>query len=604
MTAPSTVAAAPTLPERLRRLARKRPDEIALRHKDLGLWKEYTWSSYADRTAEAGLGLRSLGVRPGDRVAILGDNRPEWLFADLGGQGIGAIVVGVYSTSPSAEVEYILEHSGAVVAVAEDEEQLDKILEVQDRLPDLRAIVVMEPRGTTHHLVAGRCITFDSLLELGRRQARRDYDDLVDRLELGSVAILVYTSGTTGPPKGAMLTHANLHAAGEAWSVAMVAGPGDELLSYLPLCHIAERLLSCINALTQGYRVSFGGGGESLVADLREVQPTLFFGVPRVWEKMLATIEIKMADASRFKRWNYKVWMAVGRRLGAKVLTRSRLGLMDRLRYAAGWLLLYRPLRERLGLTRVRFAGSGAAPIAPLVLEFFWAIGVPIRELYGQTEGTALATFMPDDVRIGTVGTAITSAEIRIDQDGEILVRSPGVFAGYYRNEEATRATVDEDGWLHSGDVGILDADGYLTITDRKKDIMITSGGKNIAPSWIENKLKCSPYVREAVVIGDRRKYVTALIGIELDTVGDWATRQRIPFTTYRDLSEQREVHELIGLWVDQVNEELAQVERVKYFRMIPKELDHEEGELTATQKVKRRAITTQFESLIEEMYR
>lgn len=595
---------APTLPDRIRQLATANPDGIALRHKDFGLWREYTWREYADQSAIAGLGLLSLGVRPGDRVAVLGDNRPEWLFADLGAQGIGAVVVGVYSTSPAAEIEYILEHSGAVVAVVEDEEQLDKILDVRDRLPELREIVVMEPRGTAHHLVAGRCITFDRLLEFGRERTRDEYDALVDTLESSSVAILVYTSGTTGPPKGAMLTHANLRAAGDAWGKSMAVRAGDELLSYLPLCHIAERLLSCINALTHGYCVNFGGGGESLVADLREVQPTLFFGVPRVWEKMLATIEIRMSDASRLKRWNYAVWMRVGRRLGAQRLAGRQLSVVDRLLYAAGWVLLFRPLRERLGMTRVRWAGTGAAPIAPKVLEFYWAIGVPIHELYGQTEGTALATFTPEGrARLGSVGPAISGTEIRIADDGEILIRSAGVFAGYYRNDEATRDTIDADGWLHSGDVGVMDADGYVTITDRKKDIIITSGGKNIAPSWIENMLKCSPYVREAVVIGDRRKYVTALIGIELDTVGDWATRRRLPYTTYQDLTEQREVRDLISAWVDEVNGQLAQVERVKQFRFIPKELDHEDGELTATQKVKRRALAQQFSVLIEDMY-
>ena len=603
--APSASGVALTLPERLRRHARARPNELALRHKDLGLWREFTWAEYAERTARAGLGLRALGVEAGDRVAVLGDNRPEWLFADLGAQGIGAVVVGVYSTSPCAEVEYILEHSGCVVAVVEDEEQLDKILEVRDRLPALRHIVIMEPRGATHHLAAGLCMTFDQLLELGQHRPLEEYDAAVGVLRLETVAILVYTSGTTGPPKGAMLTHRNLHAAGETWTAAMTSSPDDELLSYLPLCHIAERLLSCIDALTQGYRVSFGGGGESLVADLREVQPTMFFGVPRVWEKVLANIEIKMADASWLKRKNYALWMRVGRRLAQKRLSRQPLTALERAQLALGWVLLFRPLRERLGLTRVRWAGTGAAPIAPQVLEFFWAIGVPIRELYGQTEGTALATFTPeDDVRIGRVGKALPGVELRIAEDGEILVRSEGVFAGYYKNDDATRATIDAEGWLHSGDVGELDADGFLKITDRKKDIIITSGGKNVSPSWIENLLKCSPYVREAIVIGDRRKYLTALIGIELDTVGDWATRRRIPFTTYKDLSEQPAVLEMIGDVVEQVNAQLSQVERVKRFRMIPKELDHEEGELTATQKVKRRAIAEQFGSLIEEMYR
>jgi long-chain acyl-CoA synthetase len=273
--------------------------------------------------------------------------------------------------------------------------------------------------------------------------------------------------------------------------------------------------------------------------------------------------------------------------------------------YALGWVLLFRPLRDRLGIARVRAAGSGAAPIAPQVLEFFWALGLPIQEGYGQTEGSALATFNPPGAaRMGSVGIPVAGATIRIAEDGEILIKGPGVFAGYYRNEQATRDTVDADGWLYSGDVGRLDADGYLTITDRKKDLIITAGGKNIAPSWIENMLKVSPWVREAIVIGDRRKYVTALIGIELDTVGDWATRQRIPFTTYKDLSERAEVRKLIQEWVDKVNADLAQVEQVKKFAMLPKELDHEEGELTATQKVKRRAIASRFEDLVEGLYR
>ena len=323
-----------TLPERVRAHARQRPSDIALRHKDLGLWCEYTWADYAERTARAGLGLLALGIHTGDRVAVLGDNRPEWIFADLGAQGIGAVVVGVYSTSPAAEIEYILEHSGSALAVVEDEEQLDKILEVRERLPALREIVIMEPRGAADHVIAGECITFERLLELGRERQLSEYDALVDVLDLASAAVLVYTSGTTGPPKGAILTHANLQAAGETWGQAIGGGPGDELLSYLPLCHIAERLLSCIAALTQGYCVSFGGGGESLVADLREAQPTLFFGVPRVWEKMLATIEIKSTDASWLKRKNYAFWMNIGRRLAKKRLAKQPLTALDRALHA------------------------------------------------------------------------------------------------------------------------------------------------------------------------------------------------------------------------------------------------------------------------------
>jgi long-chain acyl-CoA synthetase len=593
------------LPAVLRLNATRWGDRVALRHKDLGRWCEYSWRAYADRTARTGLALAAAGVMPGDKVAIIGENRPEWLWADLGTQGIGAVSVGVYSTSPAAEVEYILEHSGSVVAVVEDEEQLDKVLQVRERLPQLKLVVLIEPRGSRAYLERGDCITFDALLDSVATADLQDFWTRVDGLDMSDTAIIVYTSGTTGPPKGAMLTHANIASLSRSWQQVWQATPDDELLSYLPLCHVLERALSGVVSLASGYRVSFGGGGESLISDLREVQPTLFVGVPRVWEKMLASVEIRMADASWLKRKVYHTFMARGRTLARKRLTGAAWTLKDRIDYAIGWALLFRPLRDRLGIARVRAAGSGAAPIAPQVLEFFWAIGLPIQEGYGQTEGSALATFNPPArARIGTVGIPVSGATIRIAEDGEILVKGPGVFAGYYRNEQATRETVDADGWLHSGDVGVLDGEGYLTITDRKKDLIITAGGKNIAPSWIENMLKVSPYVREAIVIGDRRKYVSALIGIELDTVGDWATRQRIPFTTYKDLGERPEVRKLIQEWVDKVNADLAQVEQVKKFALLPKELDHEEGELTATQKVKRRAIASRFEDLVEGMYR
>jgi long-chain acyl-CoA synthetase len=364
-------------------------------------------------------------------------------------------------------------------------------------------------------------MTFADLLARGAIADPREFAQRAAALDYHAIAVLVYTSGTTGPPKGAMLTHANLQTAGVAWRAIWGAGEDDELLSYLPLCHVLERALSSVVALNAGYRVSFGGGGESLISDLREVQPTFFVGVPRVWEKMLAMIEIRMGDASWFKRKTYAIWSAKGLALARKRLAGRPWTPMDRIMHALGWLLLYRPLRERLGMARVRRAGSGAAPIAPQVLEYLIAIGIPVQEGYGQTEGSALATFNPPGrIRIGTVGIPVPGTEIRIADDGEVLVRGPGVFAGYYRNPEATRETVDAEGWLHTGDVGELDADGYLTITDRKKDLIITAGGKNISPSWIENRLKVSPYVREAIVIGDRRRYCTALIGIELDTVG------------------------------------------------------------------------------------
>ena len=327
-------------------------------------------------------------------------------------------------------------------------------------------------------------------------------------------------------------------------------------------------------------------------------------GVPRVWEKMLAAVEIRVSDASWFKRANYAFWKKQGAKLARRRM-HGGLNPLQRAWYAIGWAMLYRSVRQKLGLMRVRNAVSGAAPISPTVLEYFWALGVPVREVYGQTENTAQATLVPaDDVRIGTVGVAVPGTEVRVDPDtGEILTRGPGNFVGYYRNPEATASTLDAEGWLHTGDVGVLDEDGFLTITDRMKDIIITAGGKNISPSEIENRLKVSPFIREAIVIGDGRKYLTALIGIESDTVGDWATRSGIRYTTYADLSSKAEVERLIADAVAEANTEFAQVETVKAFRLLPKELDQEDGEVTATQKVKRAAIAAEFSDLIESMY-
>lgn len=603
--APAPGRAARTLPALLAGRAAETPGRVALRSKELGRWVETSWSGYAERVARLAAGLRDLGVQPGDRVSVHSENRIEWLLVDLAVQGMGAVTVGIYPTSPAEEVEYLLWHSESVALITEDEEQLDKAIAVRERLPDLRSIVVMDPRGVDLEAHPG-VLSLASLEELGSRRAdaldqqRRS----VEALDPDAAAIIVYTSGTTGPPKGAMLSHRNLLAAAEAAALAYGAGPDDEVLSYLPLCHIAERLISCIAALFSGYVVNFGEGGPSFGIDMREVQPTFFLGVPRVWEKMLASVEIRIADATWLKRRAYHLATRLAAP-AAQARMRGRQTALGRLRYRVAWLLAFRSLRDKLGLGRVRVALSGAAPIAPQVLEFFWTMGVPIREAYGQTENSALCTFMPaDDVRLGTVGKPAPGCEVRIAEDGEILTRSAGVFLGYFKNPEATADTVDADGWLHTGDIGELDEDGFLRITDRKKDIIITAGGKNISPSEIENKLKVSPFVREAIVIGDRRKYLVALIGIEFDTVGDWATRQRIPYTTYEDLSRKPEVVELVGGVVDEVNRELAQVETIKRFTLLPKELDAEEGELTATQKVKRAALSEQFAELIEAMYR
>jgi long-chain acyl-CoA synthetase len=477
-----------TLPAMLLYHAATRPDDVALRKKVKGRWKPYTWADYLLRVTHMANGLRDLGVGPEDKVAILSDNRPAWLFADLAVQSLGAVSVGIYPTCPAAEVEYLLGHSESRVLIAENEEQVDKALEVRERLPQLEHIVVIEPRGirqlgtralghsraahltsvveATADVVEGNGDEVDPMLltleELEQKGASRSEDpaDDIAALDPTRAALIVYTSGTTGPPKGAMLSHDNLMAAASVGHQVFGVDQTTEVLSYLPLCHIAERLISVINGVAGGYVVNFGEGAETFTNDLYEVQPTFFLGVPRVWEKQLATVTIKIGDAGWLKRRNFNLWMAQGRRIARRRWS-GGMNPLDRVVYGLGWLLLYRSLREKLGLGRCRYALSGAAPIAPQVLEWFWALGVPVREGYAQTENTAQGTITPeDDVRLGKVGIAVPGCEVRIADDGEILTRGPGTFMGYLKNPEATAETVDEDGWLHTGDIGELDEDG------------------------------------------------------------------------------------------------------------------------------------------------
>jgi long-chain acyl-CoA synthetase len=512
-------------------------------------------------------------------------------------------------------VRYLLENSGAKVLIAEDQEQVDKALAVADGLDDLRRIVYVEPRGIRHRYDDPRLLSFEDLLELGRRHRAAEpgaVEALMREATPDDVLTLIYTSGTTGPPKGVMLSVRNVEFAIDelvmrGGLVQPPATSSDVLLSYLPLCHVVERLFTVWFNAGVGLQVNFAESIETVQQNLREIQPTILFGVPRIWEKILAGVNIRLASASPLKRANSSLWLGVSRRIGKELVrTGGRHTPLTRVLSAAGWVFLYRALRDRIGMRKVRVAVSGAAPIAPEVLRFFMGIGVPMFEAYGMSENTAVATVnRPGRVRLGSVGEPYPGIELRIDEEtGEILTRHPGTFVGYWRNEEATRAAIDEDGWLHTGDIGTWVDGTHVKITDRMKDIIITAGGKNIAPSEIENALKASPYVKEAIVVGDRRKYLTALVCIEADTVGEWAQRRRIGYTTYRDLSEKREVVALVQGIVNEVNERFASSEQVKRFRMLPKELDHEDGELTATQKVKRSRIAEQFSDLVESMYR
>ncbi|MFB4281652.1 MULTISPECIES: AMP-dependent synthetase/ligase [unclassified Nonomuraea] len=603
-----------TIVTRVRERARTAPEAVAMRHKDLGIWQEVTWAAYWTQVELVAHALLALGVEPGDRVAVHSENRPEWLYADLGTVAVRGITVGLYPTNPPAEVAYLLGDSGAKILIAEDQEQVDKALAVLDECPDLRHIVYLEPRGIRGRYDDDVLMSWPELLALGAEH-RAAHPGTVERrmaeVEPGDVMTLIYTSGTTGPPKGVMLTVGNVEFAVRT----LVEGGGftspppaerDLALSYLPLCHVAERAFTVWFNAAAGVQVNFAESIDTVQANLREVQPTILFGVPRIWEKVLAQVNIRLESASPVKRAVTRFWLRAADRIGdTLVRTGGRHTSGTRMAYALGWVFCYRSLRERLGMRRVRYAASGAAPIAPDVLKFYMGIGVPMHEVYGMSENTAIATAnRPGRIRLGTVGEPHPGIELKIDEaTGEIMTRHPGNFAGYWRNPRATKDVLDEDGWLHTGDVGEFVEGTHVRITDRMKDIIITAGGKNLAPSEIENALKASPYVKEAVVIGDQRPYLVALIGIELDTVGDWARRRGLPYTTYRDLSEKPEVRELVQGIVTGVNERFARVEQVKRFAFLPKELDHEDGELTATQKVKRSAIAKLFEDLVEGMY-
>ncbi|MEM7274726.1 MAG: long-chain fatty acid--CoA ligase [Actinomycetota bacterium] len=605
-----------TIASRAKALATAHPDKVAMRRKDLGIWQEMTWGEMWELVELAANGLLAFGTDVGDRVSIHAEDRPEWIIMDIATVAVRGIAVGLYPTNPAAEVEYTLNDCGSRIHLAEDQEQADKVLELPDgTFRALERIIYLEPRGISEY-DDPRLLPWEEFLELGRAHRSQNPTDLADRMaaaEPEDVMTLVYTSGTTGPPKGAMLTNANCEFGLDLVVKTPERMPGkppngdDQIVTYLPLCHVAERLFSTWHLISAAPILNFAESTDQVAVALRDIQPTLFFAVPRIWERLHAGVIIRAADASPIKKFFFGQSMKLAAWIGrSRVANNGNWTPATRVAYAIGWVLVFRALRERLGLRHCRYAASGAAPIAPEVLEFFIGIGLNVYELYGMTENTAVATAnLHGRMKLGTVGEPYPEIKdgFRIDEEtGEIQVKHDGVFAGYWGKPEATAEAFTEDGWLRTGDVGEWDGD-HVRIVDRIKHIIITSGGKNISPSEIENSLKTSPFVNEAMVIGDRRKYLVALIAIELETVAAWAQGQGLAYTTYRDLTEKPEVMELIQSAVDKTNERFARVETIKKFRLLPKELDHEDGDLTATQKLKRSAMEDTYGPLVEEMY-
>ena len=591
-----------TLPQMLREHAVRSPARVAVRQKDFGIWNPVSWKAYFDRAADAGHGFRALGLGDGGHVAVLSENRVEWVLAQLGAGLVGAVTIGVYPTSPANEVAYVLEHSDAEIIVCEDQEQVDKVIEVRAQLPLLKRIVVVETKGMRNY-PADLVVSFAELEESGAAH-RKANPELVDsalaRQGLSDIALMIYTSGSTGKPKGAMLSYGNIRAQAIAITERLALDSGTTHLSYLPLCHVAEQMTTLMAPVYLGSQINFGESIRTVQEDLREVAPNMFLGVPRIWEKLHSSIHIRMLETGGFRRrlfeWAYRACEPLAEK------PRSKRSVGEKLRYGVAYLLVFRALQNYIGLRRARVAMTGAAPISPKIVRFFRTIGVPLVEVYGATETSGVALGQKTEHLVpGCVGTAAAGVEARMGDHGELLVRGPTVFVGYYKNEEATAAAL-RDGWLHTGDV-VAEEGGQFKIVDRLKDIMITAGGKNLSPSEIENTVKGSPYIKECIVIGEARKYVSALIQIDYETVGKWAEEEKIAYTNFRNLAENPAVRDLIDREIAEANAQLAQVSHIRRFHLLAKELDHDDDEVTATMKVRRSNIQKKYASEIEGLY-
>ena len=592
-----------TLPQMLRERARTDAQRIAIRQKDFGIWKPFTWAQYHQRASHFGLGLKALGLPPGGHVGVISENRIEWVLAQMGAGLVGAVTVGVYPTSPTNEVAYVVGHADIEIMVCEDQEQTDKLLAALPELPRLKKIVVMETKGLRSFAPEVRqfITTFDEVEQLGAASGQQAIiDDALARQRLDDVGLMIYTSGSTGKPKGAMISYRNIR--------GVVPGIVDRLelsretthLSYLPLCHVAEQMLTSFVPVYIGSQVNFGESIRTVQEDLREVAPTMFLGVPRIWEKLHAAIHIKLQETGGLRRALFHKAYNACKPLAEKPHCNWSAG--DKLTYAASYWLVFRALQNFIGLRNAHVALTGAAPIPPDVVRFFRVLGVPLIEVYGLTESTGMVTgHRLDHVVVGTVGVPTLGVEHRIADNGELQLRGDMVFAGYYKNPEATASSI-VDGWLHTGDV-VRESQGQIQIVDRLKDIMITAGGKNLTPSEIENTMKGSPFIKECIIVAEARKFVGALVMIDYETVGKWAEARRIPFTHFRSLVEHPEVRSLIDAEINQGNQRLAQVSQIRKFHLLTKELDHDDGEVTATMKVRRSSIYKTYAAEIEALY-
>ncbi len=596
---------AETLPQFLFEHAQATPNRIAMRERNYGIWQAVTWRQYAEHVKYFSLGLVSLGLTPDETIAIIGDNRPEWIISELAAQAAGAKSIGIYQDSVVKEMVYIFNHADVSFIVVEDQEQVDKVIEMWDELKNVRKVIYYDPKGLRSYS-EDFLLSFTEVEELGSKYDREHPGWFEARLAQGKssdLAILSTTSGTTGNPKLAMLTHQSMISMGRNLMSIDPMLPEDEFVSFLPLAWIGEQMMCMSCGLQIGYIINFPEEPETVQHDIREIGPQVMFSPPRIWENFVSQVQVKIDDSTRLKQWMYRWAMKIGYAMAETRFKKQTPSALLKFKYFLADWTVFQEIKDHLGLRRLKRAYTGGAALGPDVFRFFHAMGVNLKQIYGQTEINGIAVVHRDgDVKFQTVGLPIPQTEIKIAENGEILMKSPALMEGYYRNPEATAEAL-ADGWLHSGDAGYLDEDGHLIVIDRAKDVMTLHDGTKFSPQFIENKLKFSPYIKEAVVFGGDYPFVTAFINIDFANVGKWAESRQIAYTTYTDLAQKPQVYELTRKFVEAANADLPPAARIKRYVLLHKELDADDAELTRTRKVRRKLVAQRYEDVVNGLY-